>query len=97
MSKNSTKVSKQQTAQMDGLLPVSCISDLDKRKCSDCCKKVYVLTITPPENDEAYQHTTGIWVTPIDDSKNFVLCNECAGKLYDEGRLGFGCDSGFMC
>lgn len=71
--------------------------DLDKRKCSDCDKAVYVITVEPPDDPSAVLLTTGVWVDSLNDAhRPFVLCDSCADKLYQTGKLGYTSTGAFL-
>lgn len=71
--------------------------DLDKRTCSDCDKMCYVITVEPADDPNAYLLTDGVWVESLDSERNsFVLCDDCAEKLYDAGKLGYSCSGAFL-
>lgn len=71
--------------------------ELDERVCSDCDRKVHVVTVEPLEDPNAFLLADGIWVETLsDDQHNFVLCDECARKLSDEGKLGYAGTSAFL-
>lgn len=60
-------------------------NELQNRKCADCGKSCKVTPVWTPEINE---ETTGVFVS-VEDSRPFVLCDDCAQKKYDAGDLGF--------
>ena len=73
--------------------------DLVEHECRDCGKKVLTIDVEPPKHNESRLLETGVWVDPFgkgDDWKTFVLCDDCADKLYQSGKLGYTLDGAFL-
>jgi hypothetical protein len=69
--------------------------ELRQHSCADCDKQVLTTDIWPAEDPQAEENTSGVWVES-EDAMPFVLCDDCAEELYNQGRLGYSGSGAFM-
>ncbi len=86
--------SDDKTIERSGLVsPVMRSADLSERRCQQCGKKCLVMPVVPPKDENSYELMTGYYVESLEENvPSTILCDKCAGKHFDEGRLGFGGD-----
>lgn len=73
------------------------MNNLQERKCVQC-KSTCLVDLSSSSTIDNILNSTGVFVTPVDDDeKPFILCDDCAQRLYDQDKLGYGGDgSAFM-